>query len=195
MLDSLDFGGMGLMAMDQFWHRRESCSMFLASTVMFLLLVWRILSSTLNELQVFAWWVNSVLPAACHDLHCFPQDKRMFIQVLKYAPTDKPSQPYVSTSNEAFAILYFKGVNGNLRNWWNKKKAHLDKSLKLCDFDTYRKNNPGKGDHPKEVPNVRYVNHKTHGNKWTILNGGQQKNGSWKDAGNQVLQGMQGNGC
>jgi hypothetical protein len=102
---------------------------------------------------------KQVLPAACHDLHCFPQDKRMFIQVLKYAPTDKPSQPYVSTSNEAFALLYFEGMDGNLRRWWNKKKAHLDKSLKLCDFATYRKNNPGKGDHPKEAPNVRYVDH------------------------------------
>jgi hypothetical protein len=28
---------------------------------------------------------------------------------------------------------------------------------------------------------VRYVDHATHGNRWTILNGGQQKNGSWKD--------------
>jgi hypothetical protein len=135
-----------------------------------------------HELQVFAWWVDKVLPAACHNSHHFPQDKRMFIQVLKYAPTDKPSQPYVSTSNEAFALLYFEGMDGNLRRWWNKKQAHLDKSLKLCDFATYRKNNPGKGDHPKEAPNVRYVDHKTHGNKWTILNGGQQKNGSWKDA-------------
>jgi hypothetical protein len=61
------------------------------------------------------------------------------------------------------------------------KKAHPDKSLKLCDFATYRRNNPGKGDHPKPPPNVRYVDHTTHGNKWTILNGGQQKNGSWKD--------------
>jgi hypothetical protein len=101
--------------------------------------------------------------------------------ILKYAPTDKPSQPYVSTSNEAFAILYFEGVDQNLANWWNKKKAHLDKSLKLCNFDAYKRNNPGK-EHPKEVPNVRYVNHKTHGNKWTILNGGQQKNGGWKEA-------------
>jgi hypothetical protein len=61
-----------------------------------------------HELQVFAWWVNSMLPAACHNSHCFPQDKRMFIQVLKYAPTDKPSQPYVSTSNEAFALFTSK---------------------------------------------------------------------------------------
>jgi hypothetical protein len=59
------------------------------------------------ELQVFAWWVDKVLPAACHDSRRFAQDKRMFIQVLKYAPTDKPSQPYVSTSDEGFALLYF----------------------------------------------------------------------------------------
>jgi hypothetical protein len=52
------------------------------------------------ELQVFAWWVDKVLPAACHDLHHFAQDKQMFIQVLKYAPADKPSQPYVSTWRE-----------------------------------------------------------------------------------------------
>jgi hypothetical protein len=122
-----------------------------------------------HELQVFEWWVNSVLPAACHDSCHFPQDKRMFIQVLKYAPVDKPSQPYVSTSNEAFALLYFEGMDGNLRRWWNEKKAHPNKSLKLCDFTTYRKNNPGKGDHPKEAPNVRYVNHATHGNKWTSM--------------------------
>jgi hypothetical protein len=38
-----------------------------------------------------------MLPAACHDLHHFPHDKRMFIQVSKYAPTDKPSQAYVLT--------------------------------------------------------------------------------------------------
>jgi hypothetical protein len=50
----------------------------------------------------------------------------MFIHVLKYAPTDKPFQPYVSTSDEAFALLYFEGVDGNLVNWWSKKKAHLD---------------------------------------------------------------------
>jgi hypothetical protein len=62
-----------------------------------------------------------------------------------------------------------------------QKQAHPDKSLKLCDFKTYKKNNPGQGDHPKAAPNVRYVDHATHGNKWTILNGGQQKNGSWKD--------------
>jgi hypothetical protein len=86
------------------------------------------------------------------------------------------------TSNEGFALLYFEGMEGNLKNWWNEKQAHPDKSLKLCDFATYRRNNPGKGDHPKAAPNVRYVDHKTHGNKWTILNGGQQKNGGWKDA-------------
>jgi hypothetical protein len=72
-------------------------------------------------------------------------------------------------------------MDGNLGRWWNEKQAHLDKSLKLCDFATYRKNNPGKGDHPKEAPNMRYVDHTTNGNKWTILNGGQQKNGGWKD--------------
>jgi hypothetical protein len=86
------------------------------------------------------------------------------------------------TSDEGFALLYFEGMDGNLKRWWNGKQAHLDKSLKLCDFATYRRNNPGQeGDHPKPAPNVRYVDHKTHGNKWTILNGGQQKNGSWKD--------------
>jgi hypothetical protein len=104
-------------------------------------------------------WVDKVLPAACHNSHCFAQDKQMFIQVLKYAPADKPSQPYVLTSDEGFALLYFEGMDGNLKNWWNEKQAHPDKSLKLCDFATYRRNNPGKGDHP----------------------GGQQKNGSWKD--------------
>jgi hypothetical protein len=86
------------------------------------------------------------------------------------------------TSDEGFALLYFEGMDGNLKNWWNEKQAHLDKSLNLCDFTTYRRNNPGKGDHPKPAPNVRYVDHKTHGNKWTILNSGQQKNGGWKDA-------------
>jgi hypothetical protein len=133
------------------------------------------------ELQVFAWWVDKVLPAACQDSRRFAQDKRMFIPVSKYAPTDKPSQPYVLTSDEAFALLYFEGMDGNLKRWWNEKQAHPDKSLKLCDFKTYKKNNPGQGDHPKAAPNVRYVDHATHGNKWTILNGGQQKNGSWKD--------------
>jgi hypothetical protein len=134
-----------------------------------------------HEVQVFAWWVDKVLPAACHDSHRFAQDKWMFIPVSKYAPADKPSQPYVSTSDEGFALLYFEGMEGNLKRWWNEKKAHLDKSLKLCEFATYRRNNPGKGDHPKPAPNVRYVDHATHGNKWTILNGGQQKNGGWKD--------------
>jgi hypothetical protein len=133
------------------------------------------------ELNVFAWWVDKVLPAACQDSRRFAQDKRMFIPVSKYAPADKPSQPYVSTSDEGFALLYFEGMEGNLKRWWNEKKAHPDKSLKLCDFATYRRNNPGKGDHPKPLPNVRYVDHATHGNKWTILNGGQQKNGGWKD--------------
>jgi hypothetical protein len=104
------------------------------------------------ELQVFAWWVDKVLPAACQDSHRFAQDKRMFIQVSKYAPADKPSQPYVSTSDEGFALLYFEGMEGNLKRWWNEKKAHPDKSLKLCDFATYRRNNPGKGDHPKPHP-------------------------------------------
>jgi hypothetical protein len=88
-------------------------------------------------------------------------------------------------------------VDGNLRNWWNKKKAHLDKSLKLCDFDTYKKNNPGK-EHPKEAPNQRYVDHKTHGNKWTMLNGGQQKNGGWKTVAIQHFKEckvMATNGC
>jgi hypothetical protein len=52
----------------------------------------------------------------------------MFIQVLKYAPTNKPSQPYVSTSNEAFALLYFEGMDGNLWRWWSKKQAPIQTS-------------------------------------------------------------------
>jgi hypothetical protein len=53
-----------------------------------------------------------------------------------------------------------KGVDGNLANWWNKKKAHPDKSLKLCNFNAYERNNPGKGDHPQGSPQR---NSNTHG--------------------------------
>jgi hypothetical protein len=56
---------------------------------------------------------------------------------------------YVSKEFSASGTKLGVGMDVNLKSWWNEKKAHPDKSLKLCDFATYRRNNPGKGDHPK----------------------------------------------